>query len=154
MSEAEVVDQLVNFTNILLAGISVLFTVISAYIAALNYFIGSANLIARLSAFLFLTLILGMLAVVMIGAQFTHEGLIARLYEIKDEHGLSAAGRSLLANSAPEAATGGMLSIDDTVRAGVWCGFALIYLALFYMTFFHRWKDDVRKVVIENQKAA
>ena len=48
MSEGEVVEQLVEFTTILLAGVSVLFTVVSAYIAALNYFIGSANFAARL----------------------------------------------------------------------------------------------------------
>lgn len=147
MSEAEVVEQLVNFTNILLAGVSVLFTVVSAYIAALNYFIGSANLVARVGAFLFLSLILGLLMFVMMGAQYTQEGLIDRLYEIKDAAGLSAAGRAVLANAAPEAGVGA-LAIDDFVRVTVWLALALVYLCLAYMTFLHRWKPDVIPVSV------
>jgi hypothetical protein len=150
MSEAEVVEQLVEFTSILLAGVSVFFTAVSAYIAALNYFIGQASFIARFFAFMFITVVLGMLAMVMLGAQFTHQGLIARLYEIKEVEGLSAAGRAVLANSAPETSIVGAISLDDAVRAGVWTTAALIYLALAYLTFVHKWKSEVIPVQISN----
>ncbi len=43
----------------------VIFTVVSAYIVALNYFIGEADFIARLGAFAFISLILALLLVVM-----------------------------------------------------------------------------------------
>ncbi len=153
MSEAEVVAELVNFTNILLTGVSVIFTVVSAYIAALNYFLGTSNFLARFMAFLFVSIILGMLALVMVGAQFNHAGLIARLYEIKEETGLSAAGRALLANSAPDALVGGLISIDDLVRGFCWFGGGGVFLALAYLSFVHTWRPDVIPVVLE-QKAA
>jgi hypothetical protein len=150
MSEADVVNQLVNLTSILLAGISVLFTVISAYVAALNYFIGGANFTARLAAFVFLSMVLGLLAVVIVGAQATHDGLIAQLEALQHTGaGLSAAGRSLLANAQQQLEVGGGLSVDATVRIAVWACLALIYLALFYMTFFHRWSAEVTRVAIE-----
>ncbi|MBI1250074.1 MAG: hypothetical protein GC189_01205 [Alphaproteobacteria bacterium] len=139
MSEAEVVEQLVAFTDILLAGVSVFFTVVSAYIAALNYFIGYAGFFARLAAFGFVAAVLFMLAFVMLGAQFTQQGLIARLYEIQDESGLSAAGRAVLANAAPEAGLMGG-AIDDIVRVAVWGLMGLTLLVLFMLTFFYRWR--------------
>lgn len=152
MSEAEVVEQLVEFTNILLAGVSVFFTVVGAYVTALNYFIGQASFIARLLAFGFITVTLGMLAMVMLGAQSTHKGLIARLREIEESEGLSAAGRAVLANSAPDAAissaVGGAMSLDDAVRFAVWATAALIYIALAFMTFLHKWSSEVVPVQI------
>lgn len=148
MSEAEVVEQLVNFTSVLLAGVSVLFTVVSAYVAALNYFIGAANLLARFAAFAFLTLILAMLTFVLLGAQWTQQGLIDRLRELQEEGGLTAAGRAVLANAAPEISFGGAFSIDDAVQAFSWAGLAVIYLSLFYLTFAHRWRPDVIPVSI------
>lgn len=146
MSEAEVVEQLVNFTNLLLAGVSVFFTVISAYVAALNYFVGQASFIARLFAFLFVSTVLAMLGVVMLGAQLMHDGLIARLEEIRDETGLSAAGRAALANSA--AADMGGFSVDALVRYGLWGVSAVLVVTLIYLTFIHRWRSEVVPVSI------
>ena len=51
MSEGEVVEQLIEYTNVLLFGVSIIFTVVSAYIVALNYFVGEALLLARVGAF-------------------------------------------------------------------------------------------------------
>jgi hypothetical protein len=146
MSEGEVVEQLVEFTSILLLGVSVLFTIVSAYVVALNYFIGDANLNARVAAFAFLSLILGLLVMVMAGAQATHMGLIERLHEIESQGGLSAAGRATLAN-----ATGG---IDAFVRACIWLGLGAVYLSLGYLTFIHRWTPDVVNVALQSRKAS
>ena len=148
MSEGDVVDQLVNFTNILLAGISVLFTVISAYVVALNYFIGSASTGARIMAFLFVSLILALLAFVMLGAQATQAGLVERLREIGVVN-LSAAGRAVLRN-ATTAQIGGQ-SIDEIVKLCVWAGLAFIYAALAYMTFLHKWTPDAIPISIESR---
>ncbi|MBI1185919.1 MAG: hypothetical protein GC206_01015 [Alphaproteobacteria bacterium] len=153
MSEGEVVEQLVEFTNILLLGISVFFTVVSAYIAALNYFIGQAALIARFLAFLFVTVVLLMLGAVMIGGQLSHEGLIARLDELNQEGLLSASGRALLANSADSPMFGMGLSLDDAVRVGVWTVSGVLYVALFYLTFFHRWRPDIVPVSLQPNPA-
>jgi hypothetical protein len=149
MSEAEVVAELVEFTNILLAGCSALFGIVSVYIAALNYFIGSASLFARFMAFTFVCVVLGMLCFVMYGGQVTHAGLIARLREIDAAGELTAAGKAVLANSTPTLMEGQAFSLDDVVRATVWTGVSLIYLALVYLTFIHRWRPDVVPISIE-----
>jgi hypothetical protein len=154
MSEGEVVEQLVEFTSILLLGVSVLFSVVSAYVVALNYFIGEANLLARVATFAFVTLILGMLVFVMMGAQATQTGLIDRLEELRDAGQLSAAGYAVLANAMPDAAIDilGQHSIDDVIRVCIWAGLGFIYLALAYLTFVHRWRPDVYRVALQ-QKA-
>jgi hypothetical protein len=155
MSEGEVVGELVEFTNILMVGVSLIFSIVSAYVVALNYFIGSANFLARLGSFAFMTLILGMLMMVMLGAQATHMGLIARLAEIEAAGELSAAGRAVLANAAPEwvgALTGHRYSIDEVVRVCVWTGLGFVYLALAYLTFLHTWTPDAIPVTIESER--
>lgn len=155
MTEAEVVSELVEFTNILLLGVSLIFSIVSAYVVALNYFIGSSNFIARFGSFLFITLVLGMLVAVMAGAQTTHAGLIARLHELGAQGQLTAAGRAVLANATPEWAgmlTGHRYSADEIIRLCVWAGLGFIYLALAYLTFLHRWTPDAIPVSIEERK--
>lgn len=155
MSEGEVVSELVEFTNILLVGVSLIFSIVSAYVVALNYFIGSANMLARIGSFLFITLILGMLMTTMAGAQVTHVGLIARLHELEAEGGLTAVGRAVLRNAAPEwvgALTGNRYSIDSIIQTCVWIGLGFVYLALAYLTFLHRWTPDAIPVSIEERK--
>lgn len=156
MTEGEVVAELVEFTNILLAGVSLIFSIVSAYVVALNYFIGSSNLLARLGSFAFVTLILGMLMMVMAGAQMTHAGLIQRLIEIEAAGQLTAAGRAVLDNARPEwagALIGRGYSLDDVVRSCIWTGLGFVYLALAYLTFMHRWTPDAIPVTIEPRHA-
>jgi hypothetical protein len=157
MTEGEVVEQLVEFTNILLVGVSLIFSIVSAYVVALNYFIGSANFLARLGSFLFVTLILGMLMVTLIGAESTHAGLIQRLIELEEQGQISAVGRAVLENAAPGmrgAITGNQYSIDDIIRLCVWAGLAFVYVALAYLTFLHRWTPDAIPVSIQQQRAS
>ena len=154
MTEAEVVSELVEFTNILMVGVSLIFSIVSAYVVALNYFIGSSNMLARIGSFAFITLILGMLMVVMMGAEATHSGLIARLHELAGQGQLTAAGRAVLANATPAwvgALSGNRYSIDDVIRTCVWSGLGFIYLALAYLTFLHRWTPDAIPVTIEQR---
>jgi hypothetical protein len=149
VSEADVIAELVEFTNILMVGVSLIFSIVSAYVVALNYFIGSANFLARLGSFAFITLVLGMLMVAMLGAQATHIGLIARLTELRDAGELTAAGRAVLANATQ---AGGLLenySVDDVIRLCVWGGLGFVYLALGYLTFLHKWTPDAIPVTIE-----
>jgi hypothetical protein len=154
MTEGEVVAELVEFTNIIMVGVSLIFSIVSAYVVALNYFIGSSNFLARFGSFAFITLTLGMLMVVMMGAQSTHAGLIARLQELGAEGHLTAAGRAVLANATPEwvgALTGHRYSVDEVVRVCLWGGLGFTYLALAYLTFLHRWTPDAIPVTIEGR---
>jgi hypothetical protein len=153
MTEGEVIEQLVEFTSILLAGVSVLFTVVSAYVVALNYFIGEANLIARTLTFVFVSLILAMLVFVMLGAQATQIGLVDRLVELERAGELTAAGHAALANAQPGVGMDvfGQRSVDDIIRFCVWTGLGFIYLALAYLTFIYRWRTDVYRVALQQQ---
>jgi hypothetical protein len=152
MTEGEAVEQLVQFTNILMVAVSLIFSIVSAYIVALNYFIGSANFAARLGSFLFITLILALLVATMMGASSTHAGLIARLQELGASGQLSAAGRAILANAVPTTSAGGA-SVDDIIRIFVWLGLAFVYFALAYLTFLHRWTPDAIPVSIQPERA-
>jgi hypothetical protein len=143
MTEGEVVEQLVEYMNIVIAGVALIFTVVSAYIVALNYFVGDAMFMARVGAFTFVGLILALLMVVMLGAEQTHAGLIDRLREIEASGGITAAGRAVLSNSRE--------GIDGLVRLILWLGMTLLYAVLAYMTFLHRWKPDVVNVAIQKK---
>jgi hypothetical protein len=157
MSEGEVVAQLVEFTNILLLGVSLIFSVVSAYVVALNYFIGQANFLARLGSFAFMTLVLGMLLVTMMGAEATHSGMVARLQELDGAGQLSVAGKALLTNAMPDerwALMDHAYSIDEIIRVCVLGGLGMVYLALAYLTFLHPWRPDVVPVVIEPKRSA
>lgn len=146
MTEGEVVEQMVGYMSLLLAGVSIIFTVVSTYIVALNYFVGDAMLVARVGAFAFVSLILTLLLVLMVGAESVHAGLVARLVELQSADALSAAGRAALEN-----ASGG---IDGLVRSLLWIGMISVFLVLAYMTFIHRWKPDVVNVALLSKKAS
>lgn len=152
MTEGEVVERLVEFTSILLAGLSVLFTVVSAYVAGLNYFIGTSRFLGRLCAFAFITLVFALLMVVMMGASNLHAGLIARLVELDGLGQLTAAGRAALANSALGVyeIAGYAVSVDQAVQIAIWGSAGAIYGGLAYMTFIHRWTPDIVPVSIQD----
>lgn len=152
MTEGEVVEQLVHFTDTLLQGVALIFSVVSAYVVALNYFIGQSKFLARFASFAFMTLVLGMLLVTMMGAGETHAGLTARLEELDQLGQLTSAGQALLANSKPEwvgVLTGHRYSIDEVIRLCILGGLAMVYIALGYLTFLHPWKRDVIAVELE-----
>lgn len=146
MSEGEVVEQLIGYMSLLLLGVSIIFTVVSTYIVALNYFVGEAQFVARLGAFAFVSLILVLLLVVMLGAEGTHASLIARLVEFETSGEITAAGRGALENARN--------GIDGLVRILLWLGMLSVFAALFYMTFLHRWKPDVVQVALQSKKAS
>jgi len=146
VSEGEVVEQLIEYTNVLLFGVSIIFTVVSAYIVALNYFVGDAMLMARIGAFGFISLILALLLVVMMGAEANHAGLIDRLRELDVAGELTSAGRAALINANN--------GIDGFVRTLLWLGLVSVYAVLGYMTFLHRWKPDVVNVALQSRKAS
>ena len=146
MSEGEVVEQLIGYMSLLLLGVSIIFTVVSTYIVALNYFVGDAQFIARLGAFAFVSLILLLLLVVMLGAESTHAALIARLAEFEASGDISAAGRGALENARN--------GIDGLGRILLWLGMVSVFAVLGYMTFIHRWKPDIVNVSLQSRKAS
>ena len=141
MTEAEVIEQSVEYMGQLLLGVSLIFSVVSAYIVALNYFVGEAMFLARLGAFAFVSLILALLMVVMVGAQNTHAGLVAQLVALDAAGELTPAGRAVLQNNQD--------GVDGAVRLLLWVGMLTVVGALGYMTFLHRWKPDIVNVALQ-----
>lgn len=143
MTEAEILTLLSGFVDTVLLGLSVFFTVVSAYVAGLNYFVRRSPMLGRICAFAFLTFILALLLAVMQGAQTLHDGLMAGLRQLRGD-GLTAAGRAALANADVELMPfeGHVLSLNALVRYGLWGGMGFTYAGLFFLTFVFRWGDD------------
>jgi hypothetical protein len=142
MTEGEAVEQLVEFTNILLVGTGVFFTILSVYVASLHYVLHNERLITRLMAFFFLSVTLAMMGAVLVGAQSQHAGLVARLMELQAAGQLTAAGMAAVHNSETGWILGGMLlSIDQAVVYLIWTCGILTYIGLYYLTFIYRWRD-------------
>jgi hypothetical protein len=133
MTEGEVMDRLVEFLNVLLAGISVFFTIVSAYIAGMHYFLRKEAFLGRIAAFGFFLFMMALLIVVMSGAIQLHAGLIGRLREIDAAGELTAAGKAALSNSNDDRGTG--YSLDGVVNLALLVGVALTIMGLFVLTF-------------------
>lgn len=150
MSEAETVELLVEQTSTLLAGVGVFFTVISVYLAGLNYVLSSETIFTRSLAFFFVSVALGMILAIMYGAQVQHEGLIGNLERLRDTEGISPAGLAALGNYTEgfRYAPDQELTIDELVIYFVWCSAALTYAALIYLTFVYRWRPNVTPIAL------
>lgn len=133
MTEGEVVTNLVEFMNVLLAGISVYFTVVSAYVVGLYAFLIRAHWALKAVSFLFFTLIFFFLMQFNYGAGVFQRGLVETLAQWEIDPGLSPAGQTAL-----DSARSGL---NAKVRTVMWLGSAATYLALVYLTFFHRWEN-------------
>lgn len=146
MSEGEVVEQLIQFTNILLVGLGVAFTMISIYVAGLNYVVSEESAFTKVFAFVFISLAFGMLIAVMLGAQSQQQGLIARLEEIAARGDITAAGRAALENARNAIGVGPVrVTIDKLVLYLVYGSSVFVYASFFYLTFFYNWRPGGAK---------
>jgi len=134
MTEADIADQIIQMMNLTLQGMGVVFTMVSAYVVALYYFLFRAPLVLKICAFAFFTLIVALFVFFMLGA-FDHGAAINRaLAELAQKGPLSPIGQAALKRG-----TLGTASIDQELRLSIEVAFGLVYLSLFYLTFFHRW---------------
>ncbi|HWA89258.1 MAG TPA: hypothetical protein VG889_04440 [Rhizomicrobium sp.] len=130
MTEAEISNQLLALSGLALSGISVFFTLFSAYIVALYFFLHRAPLTMRLTVFVFLTLAVAYLAM-FASEMSTHAmGLHQALADLARQKTLTAASQALL--------HGGDSNVD--LRWMNIAGLAVNYLALLYLTFLYRWE--------------
>jgi hypothetical protein len=142
MTEGEVVEQMIEFTNILLVGAGVFFTILSVYVASLHYVLHNERFITRLMAFCFLSITLFMLALVLLGAQQQHAGLVLRLQELAQLNQITAAGMAGLKNATSGWQFGATkLTVDNAVIQSIWLCGAFTYAGLFYLTFVYKWRD-------------
>lgn len=133
MTEGEIIEQLVEFQNVLLFGVSIYFTLVSAYVVALWAFLDEAGFLLKFFAWLFLTVVHAFLGAFFFGSAQFQMGLVAALQALKDSSiGVSPAGMAALGNAES--------GIDDWIRyvvLGVAGGF---YLAMTVLTFWNGWR--------------
>jgi hypothetical protein len=138
MTEGEIIEQLVEFQNVLLLGVSVFISLISAYMVSLYTFLARASFGPRCVAFLFLTMTVAFLVAFLYGSSQFHTGLIDALAEMEanDPAALSPAGKAALSNSR--------LGIDTALRTGVLATACAFYLGLMTLTFWTGWRKANR----------
>ncbi|MGX6647993.1 hypothetical protein ACWCOP_08620 [Maricaulaceae bacterium MS644] len=130
MTEADVIEQMVEYQNILLLGVSVFFTVISAYVVAVWAFLRHAGFGLRAFSFFFLTLVVAFLVRVAYGSQQIFDGFVATLIEIDAAVGLSPTGDAALNNA--------LSGLDEVIQQSMFFAVIIVYIALFFLTFFAR----------------
>ncbi|XBQ15664.1 MAG: hypothetical protein ABL308_11975 [Oceanicaulis sp.] len=130
MTEADVIEQMVEYQNILLLGVSVFFTVISAYVVAVWAFLRHAGFALRAFSFFFLTLTTAFLARVAYGSQQIHDGFVETLIDIERTTGLSPTGRAALNNA--------LSGLDGVIQQSMFFAVIVVYIGLFFLTFFAR----------------
>jgi hypothetical protein len=130
MDEAAVIEQMVEYQNILLLGVQVFFTIVSAYVVAIWVFLRHAGFFLRLFSFFFLSLVLGFMGRIAIGSSQVHNGFIATLEELDYTVGLSPVGQAALTNSAS--------GLDGVIQQSLGGSLVIVYIALFLLTFFAR----------------
>ena len=128
MSEAEITNQLLALSGLALSGVSVFFTLFSAYIVALFFFLHQAPLPMKISVFFFLTLSFAYLAVFATDMSHHAMGLHRALVDLGSRTNLTPSGKALLTDD-----------LNLQLRWMNVAGLASLYAALLYLTFFYRW---------------
>lgn len=134
MTEAEITEQMTMMMELTLSGISVFFTIVSAYTVALFYFLGRSSVGLKLTAHCFFTLTLLFLAIFAYNS-FNHASALREaLVDLGGAQDLSAVGEKAIG-----AGVYGRGDMDKLIQGMMWLGMGLVYLALTYFTFVHRW---------------
>jgi hypothetical protein len=131
MSELQLVSELSRIAHIYLAGLGTAFTVVSAYVVALYYFIHRAPLILKIISFAFFTCVLIVLGILMLGAAIYTDALAVALLRIGEGGATSeliGAANVILNHDYA------YLLFGLTFAIG-----AAVYLTLAYLTYFYRW---------------
>ena len=134
MSEAELMELTFEATDTVLQVVALYFSIVSAYIAALYYFIHRAPVLLRLLAFGFVSAALLFLGIVSVGIERATSGVITALNALPERQALPP---------PTEVYFGLDTLLLDTVEIGVLAGWgmaAAIYLGLAYLTFLYRWE--------------
>lgn len=133
MSEAEIVEGLIESVAAVLAVVSIYFTIVSAYIAALFYFLHRAPFLMKGIAFIFLSGALVFLGLTTIALERLTAGLLTAWHALDGK----------VAQAPPlDLYFGFEAYVMDDYRFAVWAGWVVavsIYLGLFYLTFVRRW---------------
>lgn len=136
MTEAEILSVRNDLTALVVSVASVSFSMITAYIVGLWLFLKNSPLTLRLLAFLLLTCGLGFMGALTIGL---HELLLGTERAWSKLAG-TATEIPGFGSERPEWLNG--LTMYEAAAMSGAAAFAAIYLALFWLTFFYRWRPE------------
>ena len=133
MTEAELTEQLLAANEQIYLAISVWFTVVSAYLLGLYWFLHKSSLIMRLEAFFMFSLVLAFLAVTTFGLARHSTGINLALEQLALTTELSPLGKMAIEGTAK--------GVYLVLTRGAFVITGAIYAGLIYLTFFHRWEE-------------
>ena len=136
MSEPELMQGVFSSIQVVISLFSTFFTLVSAYIAGLYFFLNRAPMALKLLAFFLLSIGLIFLAGAAITQQRLQVELLAAWAKISSA---TIAVDAVLRNPLPILPPLGWSLYEIGLHIG-WLTSLCAYLALGYMTFFHRWK--------------
>lgn len=136
MSEGELIQAMVEALEVVLAIVSIYFSVVAAYVSALWFFLRRSPFLMKAVAWLIFTGALVFIALAIIGTERLTAGLFDALEALPDRTVLPPAENMYLGFEA-------MLAYNHeyAIMAGFIVAFAM-YFCLFYLTFFHRWREE------------
>jgi hypothetical protein len=137
MDEAKIMELLTDNTANVLGLLSIYFTVVSAYIAALYYFLHRAPVLMKAAAITMLTGALMFLGFAALGIERMLSGLFFAMAALPAE-----ARHALAPNHSGLFSAGAEVLLTNAYAFGVWLGWvmaALVYMAMVYLTFVHHW---------------
>jgi hypothetical protein len=135
MTESEILQGLFASIQTVLSLFSMFFTMTSAYIAGLYFFLNRAPLALRLLAFLLLSIGLAFLG----GSAATLQRMQEGLFNAWEKLPTPAITVAELRNPLPLQLPVEGISMQEIGVAIGWVTAASVYLALGYLTFFYRW---------------
>jgi len=133
MTEAELTSQILTMTELFFTGISVVFSVVSAYIVGLYWFLRKAGWLMKLIGFSFFSLVIALLVVAGFGATRHAHGLNLALVDLGEKVNLSSLGSMAIEQTAQ--------GVYNLTASGLALMSLLIYFGLAYLTFFYKWSD-------------
>jgi hypothetical protein len=134
MTEAELTNLTLESANSVLQVVAIYFSIVSAYIAALYYFLSQAPFLMKTIAFLFMSGALAFLGLTIVAIERTASGVVTALHALPAR--VAAPAPTNLYFGLDAALEG---RVDIAVMAGWAMAFGL-YVSLFYLTFLHPWR--------------
>ncbi len=133
MTEAELTYQMVAMMGMFFSGISVVFTIVSAYIVGLYWFLARAALPLRIVSFGIFSFALLLIAVVVFGLARHSFGLMLALSHLQEAQNLSPLGGMTISGTAQ--------GVTNLIYGGVSILALFLYFGIFYLTFFYDWSE-------------
>lgn len=135
MTEAELIEATFDATDAVLGVVSIYFSIISAYVTAVYFFLSRSPFLMKLTAFAILSGAMAFLGLTIIGLERTTSGVIEALAAMPDRDAAPAPAQIYFGLDKL------IFNLYDYALYAGWLLAAILYISLFYLTFLHPWKQ-------------